>query len=117
MKKWLENKKNVICTACKGIRSLSKRELLVHEIIYLDISNMPWTTPSTIKIMESDYQLRMITYGNGGHFCSSILINNRWYTYDGLKEYHSPGTGLKRISKPIAPAGYQQDYALLAKLH
>jgi hypothetical protein len=116
VQKWLDNKKHVDCTVCKDMRRLSKREFLSHdEIIYVDISNTPWPTPLSIKFNKLDYQLRMITYGNGGHFCASILINNKWYAYDGLKEYHVPVTGLKRLLKPIAPAGYLKDYALFCK--
>ena len=114
--KWLDNAIRIHCTKCPGMRSYSRREFVTQDtIIYVDVSNNPWSIPLSLNIKLSKYQLRMITYGNGGHFCSSILINNRWYTYDGLKEYHSPGSGLKRIIKPTAQPGYFPDYALFCE--
>ena len=58
------------------------------------------------------YSLLAITYGNGGHFNCNMKIQGSWYLYDGLREYHSAGTGLQKLCSPKPRQGYRQNYVL-----
>ena len=63
----------------------------------------------------SRYTLMCITYGNGGHFCSSLNVNKKWYLYDGLKHYNIPGSGLTYQTKPAPLERYFRNYCVFVK--
>jgi hypothetical protein len=116
---WISNKKQVICKKCGATRKYTKREFVNGSpiIVPVEIVNCPWNVPDVIQLERSKYKLLAITYGNGGHFTASIKIDNAWYHYDGLREMHQRGTGLKRQQKPKAVGNrYLQNYCIFVAL-
>ena len=116
---WMVNTKFQPCQkgTCRGTRKHHPRHFLtgsVPKYFGIEMSLCPWAAdmPLTITILDNLYQLKAATYGNGHHFNSSLSFKSRWYSYDGLKEHHSPGTGMKRIPMPQIPARYHPDYCL-----
>ncbi|CAG2189431.1 unnamed protein product [Mytilus edulis] len=103
---WLKNDHSCQCTKttvdithiCGGTRKYSPRQFVTPEpiIIPFEVNGSPWATfPDKLKINNISYELVAQIYGNGGHFCASLRHNNKWFLYDGLKEYHSAGHGLR----------------------
>ena len=76
----------------------------------LELSLCPWAANLPLTVAGHIYQLRAATCGNGHHFNASLSFKGRWYSYDGLREYHSPGTGIKRLPKPQIPTHYYPNY-------
>ncbi len=115
--KWLTNKRSKRCTFCPGMRQYNQRSFVNGPplILPVDISNCPWAPTEKMVICSVPYTLQYITYGNGGHFCSCLKIKNKWYLYDGLKEYHRSSSGLQMIKQPKAPERYHQNYCVYAK--
>ena len=99
---WIMNEKQLPCNKhdCNGIRRHHKRQFVsgsVPRYFALELSLCPWSAslPLTLNIMGHLYHLKAATYGNGHHFNASVSFKGRWYFYDGLREYHSPGSGIK----------------------
>jgi hypothetical protein len=119
---WIDNKSVSICqrssghssVPCDGLRSTSPRSFASTPLLLpIEINGAPWKTCSpTIMVAGQTYNLQIVTYGSGGHFCSSIKMNNQWWLYDGLKEYNRVRSGLKRQPRPIAPPRYRRIFCL-----
>lgn len=119
--KWVANQKQVACNkqGCEGTRKYHPRQFVsgLPEYFAIELELCPWqgTLPVHITLKQQKYQLRVVTYGNGHHFKSSICYRNKWYLYDGLREYHEPGTGVWCQAKAKAPPRYHPDYCLYVK--
>ena len=114
---WIANEKYVPCNKhnCRGTRKYHSRQFLsgsVPRYFGLELSLCPWAAnlARTLTVAGHIYQLRASTYGNGHHFNASLSFKGRWYSYDGFREYHSPGTGMKRLPKPQIPTRYYPNY-------
>ena len=44
--------------------------------------------PSSIKLMEREYKFHSATLWNGTRYICTFCFNEKWYLYDGLKEYN-----------------------------
>ena len=117
--KWWKNKETSLCgrNACSGIRKNSARAFVCTPLLIpVEINGSSFKSCSPeIEVASEKYSLFMITYGNGGHFCSSVKISGQWWLYDGLKEYNRRGSGLQKQIRPIPPQGYRRNYALYFK--
>ncbi|CAG2213077.1 unnamed protein product [Mytilus edulis] len=123
---WLENSMNRPCNnldlqtndRCTGSSSSSARVFVNGSplILPLDVGFCRWTQmPDQIALANTRYTIQALTYGNGGHFTSSIRIQNTWYLYDGLQEYHTTGNGITKQPKPIPPPTYTKSHAVYVK--
>jgi hypothetical protein len=121
VQRWIENKGQSICgrkvrdsdmRMCDGLRTTSPRVFVAEIpcILPIEVAASPWPTLTPkLKICNTGFSLQMVTYASGGHFCASIKIKGEWWLYDGLKEYHRPGSGLQRQPCPIPPQGYSRN--------
>jgi ubiquitin C-terminal hydrolase len=82
----------------------------------IDMTYYRWEhIPEELDVQDHKYSLLGITYGNGGHFNSSVRIQGQWYLYDGLREYHRKGTGLTKQSKAAPKPGYTKNNIVYIK--
>ena len=122
---WMLNTKQRLCSQmdkdgirCLGIRSTSPRSFMMGPppFVPIELCNCRWNVlPNELDIQGHKYSLTAVTYGNGGHFNSSIFFQGKWYAYDGLQEYHRKGTGLIKQQRPIPRPGYIRNTALYIK--
>ena len=119
---WLQNDKEVLCNkdGCTGVRKHHPRRFVLGKVpdyFVLPLEFCPWqgNLPPFIKIEKQKFRLKVVTYGNGHHFNSSLNYNGKWFSYDGLREYHEPGTGVRLQTKQQAPKMYHPSHCLFVK--
>ena len=75
------------------------RHLILGQLVIpIDVSNCPWCVLDVLSVKGNSYGLAGVTYGCGSHFVSTIrcIPLNKSALYDGLRDYHSNGTALKK---------------------
>lgn len=90
---------------CDGVRHLSPRTfpggkpLALYISMYHFSSNgvitEPQQLPSAITIDGQSYELNGCTFWNGSHYKSCLKYQNHWFSYDGLMESKTRGSGLQ----------------------
>ena len=117
---WFVNSKQKPCAMCNnGVRKYGERYFVSDPLVIpIDVSNCPWSAPNTLH-MNGKYGLAGVTYGSNDHFVSNIrcIPSNKWVFYDGLREYHSKGSGLKKILADTSPQRHHRSYAIYDKLY
>ena len=116
---WLKTKKNTLCGkhGCSGIRTKHEHQFVNGQPAFLriDLSLSAFTPSNKLTLNGVEYKLGLVTYGNGHHFNSCVRIQQKWYHYDGLREYHNPGSGLVRQIQPKPKAQYHQNNCVYVK--
>lgn len=122
VQKWVTNNTTRPCTVmaqgigCVGERTSTKRAFTegLPFLLPIEVSNCALPIQENMEIENKRYTLMGVTYGNGGHFCSNLKMNNKWYFYDGLKIYHQERS-FTQVAKIQCPQRYHQSYVLYVK--
>ena len=126
IRKWMCNSSSTQCpymsedgsTRCSGVRITSHRQFESEPpmLFYVELSTCLWPRlPPHLNLQDDEYTLKMITYGNNGHFCCAMHFQKQWWLYDGLKKYHNAADGLSKIKRPAPPAGYTRSHCIYVK--
>lgn len=76
------------------------------------IQLMLWMKFMYVMNLNFRYCLYGKTFGNGRHFVCVLRAGRQWCYYDGLREYHDPGTGNQFVNKNYNPRGYIQSHCI-----
>ena len=106
---------------CSGIRRHSQCKLVnPKNFVAFHVDTLSRTynltlakIPSSIKLMDREYKFHSATLWNGTHYICTFYFNEKWYLYDGLKEYNLRNSGLQISDTRFnEPQGYSLSYLI-----